>query len=156
MSGCAVCSSLPCASCASMMDASSSRNGSSENTSSGGGTASSASAAAAANWTVQQLAPDPNPKLHKTQHLIGTIGSDYLFAKIWLLVCKTTQNESKFDVAVVIWLPRLPRPQRIPWACWRLGSCQWKKYKTANDRNTSLQNCAAATGQLPLENLRPT
>ena len=84
-----------------------------------------------ANWTVQQLAPDPNPKLHKTQHLIGTIGSDYLFAKIWLLVCKVTQNESKFDVAVVIWLPRLPRPQRIPWACWRLGSCQWKKYKTA-------------------------
>ena len=52
-----------------------------------------------------------------------------------VLVCKTTQNESKFDVAVVIWLPRLPRPQRIPWACWRLGSCQWKKYKTANERN---------------------
>ena len=99
-----------------------------------------------ANWTVQQLAPDPNPKLHKTQHLIGTIGSDYLFAKLpktkanlmlqWWSDCQDFPGLNASHEHADAWAPASERSTKLQ-----------------NERNTSLQNCAAVTGQLPLETI---
>lgn len=108
-----------------------------------------------ANWTVQQLAPDPNPKLHKTQHLIGTIGSDYLFAKIWLQYLFAKLPKTKANLMLQWWsgyqdFPGLNASHEHADA-WAPAS--ERSTKLQNERNTSLQNCAAVTGQLPLETI---